>query len=903
MFKHAPLSIAMLLVFSQASLAQSEDEAAKKSAAAELENVVVTGSNIKGANLEGAVPVITITQKEIQATGATTVIEFLAKLPQARGGVGTFGESNSGAKQGDTPAGAAGISLRGLGTAATLTLINGRRITASSFANGSESFVDVNAIPLAAIERVEVLTTGASAIYGADAVAGVVNFILKKNYEGFEVATSIGESAADSDDTKSSLNVLYGVSDERASLLAYFDYFKRNALYDRDRPETAIEPRPSEQGIFPSFNLDPRLRQLDLTETACPTLGSGRLGQFCALNRNAYTVTVPATERLGAGVTFNYDLGGGMNWFNEFLFQQNRAKTNSEPAPWSGEDIAINHPGIPAELGVRLDRNAADIRTQGRVPRLRGWGRFTEAREIEVLSQSFRLLSGLNGTLANGMSWEAAINHSESESTQQALQGIFNVARFRAALNGRLCADGRTTCTPTTGGIFYNPFRGQANSTEVLNLLRERVPRYGRSELSGIDAKISGEAGATWAGPMQFAVGFESRYENVRDNPDALATANPITGDVPVYGFGSTQAQAGRSQLAAYAELLIPLHETVEMQLAGRFDRYSDFGSDFNPKVSIRWQPLEQVVVRGGWSTAFRAPSLAQVGAGTTLSSGALPCAAGSEFFSTFCGGFAGDDSYLSEIYGNQGLSPETATTWNFGVAFDPIESITLSADYWNFKHKDLVAIDAIEVFRSALRNPGLVVDVGRLNPGQIGIETRGGRVGDPVENVQLNLINVGEQRTDGFDFASTWRLPETALGDFRLTWDATYINSFKRFQSGSNTLQERAGFFRYPRILSDARVSWDLSRWDASLGANYTHRYKDDDTRAGVPIGREIPAWTQVDAKLGYEFNRQNYLYLGVTNLFDRAAPIALGSGTNVDLFNHDTMGRYYRLSYVFTL
>ncbi|WP_187266016.1 TonB-dependent receptor domain-containing protein [Alkalisalibacterium limincola] len=239
-----------------------------------------------------------------------------------------------------------------------------------------------------------------------------------------------------------------------------------------------------------------------------------------------------------------------------------------------------------------------------------------------------------------------------------------------------------------------------------------------------------------------------------------------------------------------YAESFLPLADSFDVRVAGRYDHYSDFGGDFNPAVSFRWRPGDNFVLRGGWNTSFRAPSLAQVGAGVTLSSGALPCSPGSEFFDSFCGGFSGDDGYLSEIYGNPDLRAETAEAWYLGTVFSFGDRTTLRVDYWNFDQRDLVDIDDLELFRRALIDPSLVFDSRGDRPpaGTVGIGTRGGQIGDPIDDVFLELINVGRQRTDGVDVAFDHRFVERGWGRLSFYTDLTWVNSFERSESCSPT-------------------------------------------------------------------------------------------------------------------
>ncbi|MCG6117435.1 MAG: TonB-dependent receptor [Aquimonas sp.] len=908
------LSVAVATaLFSCVAVAQEPAEST------ELGQIQVTGSNIRGIDLQEAQPVLVLDEEDFRQLGAVTVGDLVTQISASRGGTGSFSTGNSGALQADTPAGASAISLRGLGTASTLTLVNGRRVAVSSFASGSENFVDINAIPMAAVDRIEILTTGASAIYGADAVAGVVNIILRRDFEGVRLSASLGDSEAKTDEMRATANLVAGYVGDRSRGLFVLDVFKRNALYNRDRAITAVEPRPSQQGIFPSFN-DLDAMRLDLVEGACPDdqrfdgrpgFPNSRFGAFCEINRNAFTPTDPETQRVGAYATWSYDFGDRTEYFTELALQRNVSRAASSPAPWSEEQIAFNHPGMPAELRTRLIAAGADPGFP-----IFGWGRFPDAREIEVETQNLRWLHGLRGTVGD-WDWETTGTVSRSESTQEAVAGIYNVERFRAALLGRLCATGATSCSPTSGGLFYNPFGGQANnSDQVLGLLREQVPRDGRSDLFAWDAKLSGFAGSLGGGDIGWAFGTELRRENIEDRPSPLATINLDTGEVPVYGFGSTAVQADRGQYALYAESFLPFTETFDLRLAARYDHYSDFGGDFNPAVALRWRPHDAVVFRGGWNTSFRAPSLAQVGAGLTLSSGALPCSPGGEFFNTFCGGFSGDDGYLSEIYGNPDLQAETSSAWYLGSAFSIGPNTTLTVDYFNFDQRDLVDIDDLELFRRALNDPSLISRTANLPSGQLGIGIRNGQIGGNIDQVNLQLINVGRQRTDGIDIGFEHRFEERSWGRLRLIADATWMNTFERSEScggtdtrrgagvctGGQRLVERVGEFRFPEWTVNAGFAWSRGGSFARLFANYVDGYFDDDQRAGVPEGRRIPSWTTLNLTLGQDIGEHQALTLNVRNLADRDPPLALGSAANVDLFNHNTLGRFWTVSYVYS-
>jgi iron complex outermembrane recepter protein len=869
----------------------------------DLDRVTVTGSRLRGVDMADVQPLHSFDREDLDASGQDSLVDFLRLLPQTGGGDGTFTTAQSGTLTGDSPAGAAGVSLRGLGTSATLVLVNGRRTTVASFANQSESFVDINSIPMAAVERVEVLAAGASAIYGADAVAGVVNIILRDDLDGGEIRVGYGDSDARSNDSRTSVNLAWGRTLERGNITGFIDYYDRSALRDRDREITAVERTPSEQGRWPSFNVDPDLIQEDFIEDSCPPdlQGVGRFGEFCSFNRNAFTDTVPPTERLGAGLFTHFDLSDRVRWYADLIYQENQSEANSAPAPWSGEWIALDHPDIPEDVQDEIDERSEELDGFGIDPLFQGWGRFNEARAIDLESRTWRLVTGLDGVTDGNWEWDTGLTMARNNSTQNAVRGIMNRERFRAALFGELCPDGSVGCDPDTDGLWYNPFNGQDdNTSQVLNLIREQVPRRGESGLYALDFNLAGDLTRLHHGVVSAAFGAEFRHEYAEDNPHPMATADPDNNfQVPVYGFGSTDVEADRNVSAAYAEFNIPLAETFDAQVAGRYDHYNDFGGAFSPKVGFRWQPHQTFLVRGSWSEAFRAPSLAQVGAGITLSSGTLPCAEGTEFFDNWCEGEEDDLFYLSQITGNPDLEAETSESWNFGFVSSPTNNLTISLDYWRFEHSNLVDIDDAVVFREAIDNPDLIAEPGGIGPGNVGIETMSGDLESRLWEVFVELINVGEQKTDGLDLSVEQRFDLGAAGGLRLFLDTTYVHSFKRRLSTIEPEEHLDGTWRYPKLLSNAQARWNRGPWELGLMARYTGSYEDDIERADVPDDARVSSWTRWDANVAYDFANDSWLSFHVDNILNDEPPRVLGSSANVDLVNHTTMGRFYWLRY----
>ncbi|MCZ8061820.1 TonB-dependent receptor [Silanimonas sp.] len=929
MLSKKPLSATIALLLATSVAAQAQSPAAETDDAKTLDAVTVTGTNLRGVDLAEAQPVQVIDAVKIERLGLASIGDVLKLISETGGGTGNFSTATSGALQADSPAGMAGASLRGLGAGSTLTLVNGRRVAASSFSNGvrSENFVDINAIPMAAVERIEVLSAGASAIYGADAVAGVINVVLRQSFDGVRTAVSIGDSTADGDEAKLNANLLAGFSTDTVEGLVVIDAFRRNGFYNRDRAITANERVPSQQGIFPSYNWGSFSRD-DFVEASCPSgqrfdgrpgFPLGSLGAYCAVDRSDYTAFDPQLEQLGLYGTFNARLGDSLAFFSEVQLQRNESFATSAPAPWSQATIAFNHPNMPAELRTRLLAGGL-----GATQDIVGWGRFPDERQIDVETKNWRALAGLRGELNDDWGWEAAVGYGRSESEQIASGGIYNRLRTLAALRGRLCADGTTTCTPTTGGLWYNPFGGQATQDpNVMRLLRDTVPRNGESTTLSADLKFNGIAGAIGDRDIAWAVGLEGRREDIADRPSPLAEVNRLTGQPGVFGFGSKSANADRNASAVFVESLLPFTDTFDVRLAGRYDHYSDFGGDFNPSVGLRFRPSDALVFRAGWNTGFRAPSLAQAGSGTTAASFTLPCASGSEFFANWCGSRSGRPTILSQVLANPDLQPETSEAWNAGMVWSPLERTTVSIDYWNFDQKNTVDVDYFGLLRAALTNPSLIytfADGSRPRPVNApGIETASGGVGRvSTGEVFAPLQNIGVQRTNGWDLAIDHGLAEDFLGGrLDLSIDATRVLSFERSEScspqvaplrgdgacvGGQRLVELNGEYRYPKWRGTVALDWTSEDFDAALWASYTGSYYDDFRfdPAAIATTARVASWTTFNASWGWNINETHRVSLQVKNLTDRDPPRALGASAWVDTFNHDAMGRFVTLNWI---
>lgn len=946
MNRSKPLSLAIKVALGIATVSlpfsgyanEAEDEVM-------LEEVVATGSHIKGLDLEGATNAVQLDSKDIMESGADSLSALLEGLSVTGGGNGTFTTEGAGPGSEQNPVGSSAVSLRGLGTSSTLTLVNGRRVSVSSFAKGgTESFVDINSIPLAAIERVEILPSGASATYGADAVAGVVNIILKKDYEGLQVSGSIGDSTASSNNQKTNLNLAWGTSTSNTRTMVVADYFKREPLFERDRSVTAVSQDPSADGIYSAFNtegfdLDDQVEQADCEADTSGNYTynpNGEYGEACEYNTNSQTQAQGEFESMGVTATFDLDFEG-MTWFNEFMYQNTKSQGNRAGASFGGDGLLIseNHPGWTDADSAAILANlqaAAPGDTEFLV-----LGRMPGTRAVEIESDSMRFVTGLKGDFQS-WDWESAISVGKSESTQTGIDGLYNKEKLQASLLGELCDDGIISASCATP-IWYNVFDGKSNQTAgIEELITADGSRKGESNLYSWDFKASTlDLFTLPAGTVAGAFGAEWRREDVVDTPSEESRAT-ITNDEPILGFSSTGAEYERDQYAVYGELSVPLLENLEAQVAGRYDEYDDFGGDFNGKIGLRYQFNDALTLRANWSESFRAPSMAQAGLTTKLTSYQAACDSSDAYTEelldgNYCGvdgdyalPFDSSRNIDTELVGNNKLKAETADTYGFGVLIRPTLDIELNIDWWRIEYNNTV-VDAEDAYVVATLNGQTdgIVTTDDLVTGTPGVQlycdpagftsitsddcnASGSDFGPEIADVHFQPFNAGKQTVEGLDLVYTHYLYDGLFGSVTWFFDASYLITFDEELIEGYGKEEKAGEYTYPRLAASSKVRWGYNQWSTSIRANYTGEYKDDliGSDAAEAAGfdtdvdtRTVPSWTTFDLSVSYDLANDSFVQLNIDNILDEKPNFVYASGSNVDYSNTDIMGRFITLRY----
>ena len=831
--------------------------------AEKIERIEVTGSRIKRSDMEGPSPVQSIGRDDIENMGYDNLQQLLERMPVA--GNGTF--STRGNNQDSTANGSAAVSLRGLGADATLVLINGRRVSVSAFAEGiTNSFVDINSIPVSAIERIDILKDGASAIYGSDAVAGVVNVILKKDIEGVELNLGYGGTDGPNyEETTASL--VWGTSSEKSSASIIIDYFKNTSLSSNEMGSLGTanqapyggEDFRSSRG-FPGYFYVDEVKTIDPDCPADKATASGS----CLFDYGPYGYLSPASERIGAISQFEYRFDNAITSFIEMAIQHNSSVAAGAPTPLdedAGLTVPASHPNNPFGEDIAIGR----YRTVD-----------AGARQWDIESDTLRLVAGLRGEI-NDWSWEAAVQKGRSKSMQTGdrTQGWVRTDFLQQEIDAG----------------SYNPFGGTFNDPEVIDRITTSLVRRGESHMTSFDANITGEAFDFGDGVVMMAAGIEYREEDVNDIPDDQFQRGLI------FGTESVSASAEREQYAAYVEFSIPLSDSLELQLAGRYDDYSDFGNTTNPKIAFRWAPSDEITVRASWAQGFRAPSLAQIGLGPSQKSQFFVDTQRCEQTGLDCQAL----DYNIEFSGNPDLEAEESESWNIGFIWAPEADFGISVDIWSITQDN--KIDEEEF------GPIYAAECGNQNSTVcVRLPATGGASLGTIQKVHSTFKNLSSQEVSGIDISGNYNhsLDDLGLLKFNLEW--AYQDKFEK--DG----RDYTGEYGYPEHRWIFSTNWEIGQFNTNINISYVGEFEDTpdiDFDGNLDFdsntSRMVDSQILVDLQTSYHVTEFTKVSLGVNNLLDEEPPFAIGDGDG-DLYGyvsgvHNPRGRYLytKVSFLF--
>jgi iron complex outermembrane receptor protein len=861
----------------------------------EIELIMVTGSFVRRSeNFSSPSPLAVIDSVAIDAIGAKSIGDITQTLT-----INTGAENTPDAFTQNATAGTSNINLRGLGVSSTLVLLNSKRQVVTAQPNNSGvNFVDTSSlIPMIALNRMEIVKDGASALYGSDAVAGVVNFITKRNYEGMQVSLDY-QDGAHGDNKEYTVQGLWGSAGDNSSLMAAVSYTNRSPMFTGDRrlsrpqDDTSSLGSPGSYFIGATPFIDPTgcsefggSERLLAPSGTVPGLEIG----FCQFDFGRTYSFVPDETRLSTFIQATKQLTESIEWTTEISTARNRAERGGSPSfpILTFPTVPASHPNNPF---------GTDVSYFGREKGNVGDGTSFPGDPANTESDTFRFSTMLQGELASGF-WEVSYTAARNDY-------LFTVndtlgQQFQNALRGF----GGQGCDPITGSAgegaceYFNPFAtsftSAPNSQNVFDAFTARQEIDSKSNLEVAEAFVSTELFEMEGGSAGFAFGAQYRYQDLTQDYDALSNQDRFS-----FVIGNADIYGEQDVIALFGELALPVSEDIDVQIALRYEDYGGTtGDTIDPKLAVSWRATDDFSLRGSISTSFRAPSIFQKdGGGTSLNQMVDPLTGGAAF--------AAD-----RTSGNEQLVPEESTAYNIGFSLEPVDDWSIEVDYWNFDFTDLIIKENFQaILNDTPQDPERVI-----------------RAGDPLNGPLLQVlttyVNASSLETSGLDIVSSYKL-ETDMGTFSPSISATYILAYDLVDpqagpiDGAGSRNNSNIGVSTPELRANLGLNWKHEEYSANIFARYVDTYSDDQNcadgnlfSAACTLGfKDVDShltWdAQVNVDLGrlFETDGAYVLSLGGVNLTDENPP-QLFTNAGFDSKVHDPRGRqvYARLAIEF--
>ena len=924
------------LVPMQAAWAQDKADATADG----LEEVTVTGSRIRRLDAETASPVFVIDTTAIQQSGAKTIGDLVQRIP-AISGAATNPQVNNGGGFGE-----ANVELRGLDAKRTLVLLNGRRVSLIGSPAASSGAVDVNQIPVAVIERVEVLKEGAGAIYGSDAIAGVVNFITRKTIEGAEFSLDYGKTA-ENDGQRYSASMTWGSQSDTGNFLINGNFTKQKEasagdrefsrfalyLYSGSVQKGGSSRIPTGRVFLPAGN--PVRTALGCSSA---TRIAGRSGAatsdyrcFTApadlYNYQPFNLIMTPAERGALFMTGDHKVNDNVELYAELLYNRTRSGFQIAPLPFDAlaDDVIVSSQSVYNPFGFDFG-GFGSPRPNFRV-RLESLG----TRFSETSSDSKIINTGARGEFGgSGWGWDANLGYSRLDQDQEVNGYLYQPALRNALGPSFLGAGGVPTCgtaaAPIAGCVPINIFNVQTPAA-IAALQRVQTAYQTKHAYIAKTAAVNFNGSITElpAGPLQVAIGAEYRESAFQFNSDALVEAQPplFTNCLIASEACTGDATAKYDVTELYAELLVPVLKerpgayALNFSVGTRFSDYSLFGNSTKSQFKVEYKPIEDVLIRGTYSQVFRVPTLADIGAAPAISN---PTFADSCFGLTqarvtanpnlalACRNVLRDGSFASDgtsqitgvVLSNANLKPEEGNVTTFGIVYDSsvVRGLSLNVDFWKYQIDNVITqLDPNYSLQQCI-GTGSAQFCGLINRYATG--TNQGR----IAAFNQPTVNLGSLSTEGIDFGVKYALRDTPIGSFQFSVDMTHIDSYDIVSSPGAATQKIAGTFdrqfgNYADWRGLAGIGWTYGKFDGLLSAQYIGKLELLEPDGAKPTPNptlKIKAFTYLNLSLGYEFATRTKVQVNVANLTDKKPPIFYQN--NVINANTDTLGRCFLLS-----
>ncbi len=899
------------------------------------EKIEVTGSNLKRIDLETASPIQIITREDIERAGKQSLSDVIRSLPVDNNG------SISTAFANGLAAGASGVSLRGLSVNSTLVLLNGRRMAFYGYADDLQrNFVDLSSIPLEAVERIEILKDGASAIYGSDAIGGVVNIILRKNYQGISGTMSYGQSRYGDGKTKT-VTLAGGFGDlaaDKYNLFANLEVSSQDAIWQRDRAgrdwigSGDLRPygysiqvgglagyfrnSPLSANRYVNGSLVGNVRNqasptLDYQSlpgctsaisvartTASPVAGEGG----CVWDITQYQQIQPEEQKLNFFGRGTFQISPALQAYTEVGLFKSDVTTYISPSAVSVTWAGLT--GFKTNTNIRLPAGHPDNPFSGS-SRLRYSTGDVGPRRNEYDTTVTRFLVGIKGTWDE---WDFDTGALQTESkTDRTAQGY-----LRNSVLVQNPALSTLAANPLVNLNYRIGDDAGLNSRAFYDQLSPTLNTSAKTTLSTFDFKASRDLMQLDGGPLALALGAEYRHESI-DSPSLPGTN---TGDI--VGVSYTAYRGSRNVSAAFAELAAPVLNNLELNAAVRADHYSDYGNSATPKLGFKWKPVQTFALRGTYSEGFRAPGAAENGssAAAGLATYVDPVRCPLTNSATDCGGGA----VLVLSTGNPNVKPEKSKSYTFGLLFQPSRNTNLAIDFWKINRKsEITAADPNLILQNPALFPTAVIvrDTTLINsvPGT-----------GAVLAISAPYINSSKTETNGIDIDLKHKMTLGSLGNVTASLNWTYIDSFKKTLPNGATLEYAgthgptilSGNAGMPRNRGLAGLVWEQDVWNIGTNLNFVSSYSNKESTNGpcliqfangsdAPGGCKVSSFTTTDLFGKWKIEKNLELNGSISNVFDRVAPLdpeTIVSAVNYNPTYHlaGAIGRYFQIGVKYT-
>lgn len=915
------IAAALVLPLWTASAQDAAPAQANQAKAQNLETITVTGSRIRSVDVETAQPVFTLSRQEIQKQGYVNVGDILSHITAA----GAPGYSKSAVLTSNTYAGGSYVELRGLGFARTLVLVDGRR-----WGTNADGFTDLDSIPSSIIERIDVLKDGASAVYGSDAIAGVINIITRSDIQGGEANAYFGKYGQ-MDGTQQQYDFTWGNKIGKLSYVFSGTYTKENPVWARDRdfsryPQGPLHPTSGLSPYGPGglITNDPSGDGLKLNPGGDPT----KIGDYHPYassdnyNADQQMMLLPQSKRKSLFGKVNYAITDNVSFRADAAYTERTALTQVAGYPIGTGNTGLildkdsYYNPLGSQQGYATPQDVEFLRRGVEDPRI-----------TKNTVKTYRIGAGFEGAFQVGernFNWDVSGYFNKNRGSIFGT-GNYNLLNFAQALGPSFKdTDGVVKCgrpgAVIAGCTPVNILSGPGGLTQqMLDYVGVNTNgTYGTQE-NGFAANISGDVVQLPAGMMQFAAGVEYRRNAGFNHPDTFSQTGNSTDP-------ASDASSGKyNTKEAYAELNIPVladlpgAKLVSVDLATRYSKYNTFGSTTNSKFGLQWKPFDDLLVRGSISEGFRSPTIndlyggqvqtfdvysdpcdSQFGAvGTGNANAIANCRAaglGPNFRQTDGSGkpvdslpAQGTTPFISGS--NAQLRPETSLSKTLGLVYSPsyVDGLNVTLDWYNIRINNII---------SAV-TPNDVLDDCYLR----GVQSACGQfhrdANGQVVDLSYELQNRGRLETEGYDFGFTYRLPRFSFGEFRITSDTNYVSKYNQMLGGDTPTVYSAGQYSTWRVRSNANLDWTYGNFGATWGIRYYSGLKEDcafdldggsecnlpnyvTPGVGVTPKRQVGAIAFNDLSVRWTAPWNGTFSVGANNVFNRKGPLFYTASSN---------------------